>query len=140
MWCSQKKPKTNKQKQGFPSAGSYSLVIENLSANAVDVRDMDSIPGLGRSTGRGHGNPRQYSCMENPMDRGAWWATVHTIAKSWSPLKRLSKQAVTTQSFPTGSTLTAGTSRNIYGWFPADPRCSLREHCPSKGIKPGIRL
>ena len=44
--------------------------------SACNVRDMSSIPGLGRSPGGGHGNPHQYSCLENPMDRGAWWATV----------------------------------------------------------------
>ena len=74
------------------------------------------------------------------MNRGAWWATVHSIAKSWTPLRRLSKQAVTTQSFPAGPTLIPGASRNIYGWLPADPRSSFREHCSSKGIKPGICL
>ena len=45
-------------------------------ANAGDIRDMGSIPGLGRSPGGGHGNPTQYSCLENTMDRGSWWATV----------------------------------------------------------------
>ena len=45
-----------------------------------------SIPGLGRSPGGEHGNPLQYSCLENPMDRGAWWAAVHSAAKSWTPL------------------------------------------------------
>ena len=44
-------------------------------------------PGLGRSLGGGHYNPLQYSCLENPMNRGAWWATVHTVTKSWSQLK-----------------------------------------------------
>ena len=53
------------------------LVVKNLLANAGDIRDMGSIPGLGRSPGEGHGNPLQYSCLENPMDRGAWWITVH---------------------------------------------------------------
>ena len=48
---------------------------------------MGSIPLLGRSPGGGHGNPLQYSCPENPMDRGAWWATVHTVVKSWTQLK-----------------------------------------------------
>ena len=48
------------------------LVVKNLSADAGDVRDMGSIPGLGRSPGGGHGNSLQYSCLENPMDRGAW--------------------------------------------------------------------
>ena len=58
------------------------LVVKNLSVNAGDVRDMSSIPGLGRSSGGGHNNPLQYSCLENPMDRGAWRATVHRVAQS----------------------------------------------------------
>ena len=65
-------------------------MIKNQSANAGDVRDLSLIPGSGRSPGGGHGNPRQYSCLENPMDRGAWWATVHRTAKSWTRLKHLS--------------------------------------------------
>jgi len=52
-------------------------VVKNLPANAGKVRDMGSIPGLERSPEVGHSNPLQYSCLENPMDRGAWWATVH---------------------------------------------------------------
>ena len=51
-------------------------------ANAGDVREAGSIPGLGRSPGGGHGNPLQYSCLENPMARGAWRATVHRVTKS----------------------------------------------------------
>ena len=66
------------------------LVVRNLPANARDIRDMDWIPGLGRTPGGGHGNPVQFSCLENPMDRGAWQATVHRITKSWTQLKRLS--------------------------------------------------
>ena len=58
------------------------LVVKDLPANAGDVRDADSIPGSGRSPGGGHGNPLQYSCLENPMDRGAWWAVIHGVAKS----------------------------------------------------------
>ena len=65
------------------------LAVKNSPANAGDVRDTGSIPGLGRSPGGGHGSPLQYSCLENPMDRGAWWATVHRIAMSWARLKRL---------------------------------------------------
>ena len=57
-------------------------MIKNLPAIAGDVRDTGSIPWSGRSPGRGHGHPLQYSCLENPMDRGAWWATVHRVAKS----------------------------------------------------------
>ena len=57
------------------------LELKNPPANAGDVRDMGPIPGLGRSPGGGHGNPLQNSCLENPMDRGAWWATVHGVSK-----------------------------------------------------------
>ena len=62
------------------------LVVKNLPANTGDIRDVGSIPGSGRSPGEGHGNPRQYSCLENPMDRRAWWATVHGVTKSWTRL------------------------------------------------------
>ena len=55
------------------------LVIKNPSANAGDIRDTGLIPGSGRSPGKGNGNPLQYSCLENPMDRRAWWATVHGV-------------------------------------------------------------
>ena len=65
-------------------------MMKNPPANAGDVRDVGSVPGSGRSPGGGHGNPLQYSYLENPMDRGAWWATVHGVAKSWTRLKRLS--------------------------------------------------
>ena len=50
-------------------------------ANAEDIRDVGSVPGSGRCPGGGQGNPLQYSCLENPMDRGTWWATVHGVAK-----------------------------------------------------------
>ena len=58
------------------------LVIKNPPASAGDLRDVGSIPGSGQSPGGEHGNPLQYSCLENPMDRGAWWAKVHGVAKS----------------------------------------------------------
>ena len=58
------------------------LVVKNPPANAGDVRDLGSVPGLGRSPEGGHDNPLQYSCLENPMGRGAWQATVHRVAKS----------------------------------------------------------
>ena len=64
------------------SSSKVSLVVKNLPASAGDVRDMGSIPVLGRFPGGGHGNPLQYSYLENPMDRGAWRATVHGVAKS----------------------------------------------------------
>ena len=57
------------------------LVVKNLPANAGDRRDASSIPGSGRSPGGGHGNSLQYSCLENPTDRGAWQATVHGVAE-----------------------------------------------------------
>ena len=53
-------------------------MVKNSTADAGDVRDAGSIPGLGRSPGEGRGNPLQYSCLGNPMDRGAWGATVHS--------------------------------------------------------------
>ena len=58
------------------------LVVKNLSANSRDARDSGLIPGLGRSPGEVHGNPLQYSYLGNPMDRGAQWATVHSVTKS----------------------------------------------------------
>ena len=66
------------------------LVVKNLPASAGDVRDVGSIPRSGKSPGGGNGNPPQYSCLENPMDKGAWWATVHGVTKSQMQLKQLS--------------------------------------------------
>ena len=60
------------------------LVVKNLSANAGDTRDAGSIPESGRSPGEGNGNPLQYSCLENPTDRGAWCAVVHGDSRSWT--------------------------------------------------------
>ena len=57
-------------------------MIKNLPVNAGDAEDKGSIPGLERSSGVGNGNPLQYSCLENSMDRGAWWATVHGVTKN----------------------------------------------------------
>ena len=66
------------------------IVVKNPPANAGDSREAGSIPGLGRSPGGGCSNLLQYSCLENSMDRGAWWATVHRVAKSQTQLKQLS--------------------------------------------------
>ena len=60
---------------GFPGGS-------EVKTSACNAGDLGSIPGLGRSPGEGNGNPLQYSCLENPMDRGAWWATVHRVTKS----------------------------------------------------------
>ena len=62
---------------GFPGGS----VVKNLPANARDAGDTGSIPGLGRYPGEGHGNPCQYSCLKNPMDRGAWWSIVHRVIR-----------------------------------------------------------
>ena len=69
--------------RGFPG----SSVVNSLPAVQEPQKDAGSISGLGRSPGGRHGNPLQYSCLENPMDRGAWQATVHRVAKSWIRLK-----------------------------------------------------
>ena len=81
----------NNKRDVFPlSLGSqFVLVVKNLPAYTGYTGDTGLIPGLGRSLGEGHGNPLQYSCLENPIDRGAWWATVHGIAKSRTQLKQL---------------------------------------------------
>ena len=65
------------------------LVVKNPLANERGIKDMGSIPGSGRSPGGGHGNPLQYSYLENPMDRGAWWVTVHGVTRSQTRLKWL---------------------------------------------------
>ena len=57
-------------------------MVKNMPASAGDTRDMGSIPKSGKSPGEGNGNPLQYSCLENPMDRGVWWATVHGVTNS----------------------------------------------------------
>ena len=67
-----------------------SSVVKNLPANAGDIRDMGLIPAWGRSPWGGHDNPPQYSCLENPVNRGAWWATVHGVTKSQTQLQQLS--------------------------------------------------
>jgi len=59
-------------------------VVKNLPANTQDIRDTGLIPGLRRSPGEGNGSPLQYSCLGNPMDKGAWWDTVHRVTKIWS--------------------------------------------------------
>ena len=75
---------------GFTWASQVVLVVKNPPADAGDIRDQGSIPGLGRILGGGHANPLQYSCLENPMDKGAWRAIVHGVAKSQTRIKLLS--------------------------------------------------
>ena len=76
--------------QLYLGVSQLALVVKNPSANTGDIRDTGSIPGSERSPGKGNGNWFQYSCLENPMDSGAWWATVHRIAKGRIWPKRLS--------------------------------------------------
>ena len=89
-------------------APQVALVVKNPSASAGDITDVGSIPGSGRSPGGGHGNPLQSSCLENPMDGRAWWATVHRVVKSRTQLKLLSTHTHT-------HTHTHGTAA---GWAP----------------------
>ena len=79
-------------------APQVALVVNNPPASRGDVRDTGSISGLGRSPRGGHGNPLQYFCLENPMDRGAWWATVHSIPKSRTRLKQFSVHTRVTET------------------------------------------
>ena len=76
--------------KGFPGGP----MVKNPPANAGEAKDSGSIPGLERSPGIGNGNPLQYVCLDNAMDRGAWQATVHGVAKSWT---RLSTHTLTRQ-------------------------------------------
>ena len=71
-------------------ASQEALLVKNRPANAGYIKDMGSIPGSGRSAGEGHGDSLQYSCLENPMDRGAWLATVHSVTRSRTQWKQLS--------------------------------------------------
>ena len=73
---------TNIHPRAFPTA----QTVKILPANAGDLRDAILIPGSRRSPGEGNGNPLQYSCLGNPMARGAWWATAHRVAKSQTQL------------------------------------------------------
>ena len=65
-------------------ASQVTLVVKNPPVNAGDIRDVGSIPGSGRYPGGGHGNPLQYSSLDNPMDRGAWWAAMHRFTQNWT--------------------------------------------------------
>ena len=71
----------------------WQLSGKESACNAGDLRDVDSVPGLGRPPGKETGNPLQNSCLENPMDRGAWQARVHRVAMSWTRLKQLSSSS-----------------------------------------------
>ena len=104
------------------------------ACNAGAAGDTGSIPEQGRSPGGGHGNPLQYSCLENPMDRGAWRATVHGVAQSQTGLKRLSTHALTryrTWSIRTGTMSTDTTYVILFhlGWLACSHPLLLLSHC-----------
>ena len=80
-------------------ASQVALKVKNLSANAGDIRDVGSVPGVERSPGGGHGNPLQYSCLENPRDAGARWAAVYGVAQSPTRLKRVSSSSSSSKVF-----------------------------------------
>ena len=97
-WCSltfsQKAKSPSKISQGIRSrASQVALVVKNPPANAGGLRDMSLIPGSGRSSEGGHDNPLQYSCLDNPMDRGTCWATAHSVTTSQTWLKGLNTSA-----------------------------------------------
>ena len=79
--------------QAILRASQLAQWVKNLPAMQEMQENVGSMPGLGRSPGGGHGNPLQYSCLENPMDRGAWQAAVHRVAQSWTRQKLLSTHA-----------------------------------------------
>ena len=113
---------------GFPCNiwAEVALVVKNLPANAGDIRDSGIIPGLGKSPGEENGHPLQYSCLENPMDRGASMATIHSVAKSWTRLKQLSTQHT---SLPPAPWLPPDFSLHIP--FPVWPTTLIKiEHSP----------
>ena len=89
--------------------------------SACNEGDLGSIPGSGRSPGGGHGNPLQYSCLENPMDRGAWRATVHGVEKNWTPL------ITHTSLCLTSSGLLWGRERDLFP-LPSGPKGQKEDH------------
>ena len=116
--------------KGFPMA----LVVKNPPANTGETREEGSVPGPGRPPGGGNGNPLQYSCLENVVDRGAWWATVHSFAKSqthWSDLAH-THAALLNLFNPSASSPEVITGCEIYG---APPSISRRQQ---QGVKPAL--
>ena len=77
-------------------------MVKNTPAHAGDIRDMGSVPGLGRSHGERHGNPLQYFYLQNALDRGAWLATVHRVTQSQTQLKQLSTAQYPSYNVPIG--------------------------------------
>ena len=98
----------------FP-ASQVALVVKNLSANAGNIRDLALIPGSGRSPGEGNGNPLQCSGLENPMDRGAWRATVHGVTESQTRLSDLARRThVSVNNFLNKLSWITHTKKDLY--------------------------
>ena len=97
-------------------------VVKNPPANAGDARAVSSIPGLGRSPGGRRGNLLQYSCLGNPVDRGGWQMTVHSITKSWTQLKRLNTHAEHRETQKRGLTLSFQLRRGQDAFLSSGPR------------------
>ena len=111
-------------KQDVLGASQVVLVVKNPPANAGDIRDRSSIPGSGRSPVGEKGNPLQYSCLENPMDRGAWQTTVHRVAKSRRQMKQLSTH--TSEGILVTQTIVKACSpKRIIGLLPQSARIAL---------------
>ena len=88
-------------------------MVKNLPANAGDAENADSVPGLGRSLGEGNGNPLQYSCLEDPIDRGAWQITAHGGCKESDTAERLSTHSFCTELCPTPDSYVEGPNSNV---------------------------
>ena len=99
------------------------LLVKNLPASAGDTRDVGLIPGLGRSPRVGNGNSLQYSCLENSMDRGAWWAIAHGVTKSRTRLSTHALQLALTSS------VTLGKLSNLLGLLVFHPEDNKRTIC-----------
>ena len=95
------------------------LVVKNLLANAGETGDLGSIPGSGRFPAGGHGNPLHYSCLENPMDRGAWQATVHGVAKSEMTERLTLSLSLTPASGPWHSLAVSSAWGSLHSWLVA---------------------
>ena len=110
------------------------LAAKNLPVSAGEVRDAGSIPGSGRSPGGGHGNPLQYSCLENPRDRGAWQATVHRVLKSQTQVKGLSTHTRFGRGESSCGTFDEDPSPGpcrVVRWLPGQPPSQSTAHRPA---------
>ena len=115
--------------QGFPGGS----VVKNPSANAGDAGSVGPVPGLGGSLGRGNSNPLQYFCLENSMDRGAWQATVHSVAKSWTRLRGWARTH--TPSGDWGSVWALGSSTQVTAGGPGHGIYNLQGPMQSENME-----